>query len=70
MLEIKNDIENISKVEINDEKAPTYYCYFYFIDSIVEEDKIKAYDKILTTVGFEKAELREDCIYLEVYKGK
>ena len=63
-------MEYIEKLEIDDSQAPLYYYYYWFIKGLTEEDKVKAYDKILITVGFEKAELREDCIYLEVYKGK
>lgn len=70
MLEVKIDTENISKMEINADEAPTYYCYFYFVNNLTEENKIKVYDKILTTVGFEEAELRDDCVYLKAYKGK
>lgn len=63
-------MEYIEKLEVDDSQAPLYYHYYWFIKGLTEKDKIKAYDEILTTVGFEKAELREDCIYLEVYKGK
>lgn len=64
------DTSNIYKIKIDDEEKPTYYYYIYFIDNLDEEEKIKIYDKILATIGFLDAELRTDCIYIHLDKGK
>ena len=63
-------MDYIDRLEIDDSKAPIYYYYYYFKENTLKQEKIKAFDEILTKINFLEAILKTNYIYVVVDKTK